>query len=160
MHDPAAAYSRIESLLLPGGHLIIQVPNLQSTSTRYARLEAVPRHLYFFSEKTLRRYGVNVDIDLERLIHTTHLYGGSGRRVLRLGLVRAAGGSIDDFFNFYQTPRRKRFERRPFLAAAWTAVAAIERIVLMDALIRAARISGQVVAIYREPDSGRRKARA
>ena len=155
LHDPAAAYARIEALLRPGGHLIVQVPNLRSVNARYARLEDIPRHLYFFNERTLRRYGVNVGLDLERLVHDTHLYGGSGRGVLRLGLVRATGGSVDDFFDFYQASRKVRFDRRPIFAAAWMVVAAFERLLLSDALVRAARISGQVVAIYRKPGSDR-----
>jgi len=151
MHDPAAAFARVAALLRPGGRLIVQVPNLRSINARFARLEDIPRHLYFFSEKTLRRYGADVDLDLERLVHTTDLYGGSGRGVLQLALSRATGKSVDDFFDFYKTPRRQRFARRPAFATAWTALAAFERVVLSDVLVRTLRISGQVVAIYRKP---------
>ena len=151
LHDPAAAFARVAALLRPGGQLIVQVPNLRSIRARFARLEDIPRHLYFFSEKTLRRYGRNVGIDLERLDHTTDLHGGSGRGVLRLALSRATGGSVDDFFDFYRTPRRQRFARRPVFAATWTAVAALERVLLSDVAVRTLRISGEVVAIYRKP---------
>ena len=151
LHDPAAAFACVAELLRPGGHLIVQVPNLQSINARFTRLEDIPRHLYFFSEKTLRRFGMKVGLDLERLDHTTDLYGGSGRGVLRLALSRATGNSVDDFFDFYQTPRRQRFARRPVFATAWTALAGLERVVLSDLAVRTFRISGQVVATYRKP---------
>jgi SAM-dependent methyltransferase len=154
LHDPSRAFSRAVDLLRPGGSLIVQVPNLRSINTRWARLEDVPRHLYFFSESTLRRYGAKAGGHLEQLVHTTDLYGGSGRGVSQLGLVRLTGGSVDDFFDFYKTPRRKRFELRPIFASVWTAVAVLERLVLTDWLVRAARISGQVVAIFRKPEIG------
>lgn len=151
LHDPRAAFGRAVELLRPGGTLIVQVPNLRSINARYARLEDIPRHLYFFNEKTLRSYGANAGVKLTRLVHTTDLYGGTGRGVSQLALTRLTGGSVDDFFAFYKTPRRKRFEKRPIFAAVWTAVGGVERLALSDWLVRTVRISGQVVAIFRKP---------
>jgi SAM-dependent methyltransferase len=153
LFDPKRAFARAASLLRPGGTLVIQVPNLRSIHTRWALLEDVPRHLYFFSPPVLRRYGVDAGLELERVAHTTDLFGGSGRGVLRLALVRASGGSVADFFAFWRTPRRERFRRRPVLAAAWTATAAVERVLLADWLVRTARISGQIVATFRKPEA-------
>ena len=151
LRDPAAAFEVCGRLLRPGGRLVLQVPNLRSVYSRWALQEDVPRHLYFFSERTLRAYGERSGLELERVDHTTDLFGGSGRGVLRRLLVRALGGSDDRFFEVWRTARRERFRRWPLLALAWTAAAAVERVLLADWVVRRLRISGQVVATFRKP---------
>lgn len=150
LRDPALAFSECARLLRPTGTLILQVPNLRSIYVRWALQEDIPRHLYFFDPRTLRRYGEKHGLELTRVTHTTDLFGGSGRGVLRLALIRASGGSTADFFELWRAPRSQRFRRRPLLATAWTAAAAVERVLLTDRMVRAARISGQVVAEYRK----------
>ena len=154
LHDPASAFKCAASLVRPGGVLIVQVPNLRSINARYARLEDVPRHLYFFSPTTLRRYAERAGLRFEAINHTTNMYGGSGRGALRRLLVRATGGDDDDFFAFHAMRRRERFRNAPVLAAAWTATAAVEEILLSDWLVRTLRLSGQVVAVMRRTASG------
>lgn len=148
LHDPAAAFQLCAHLLSPGGRLIIQVPNLRSVQSRWALREDVPRHLYFFTPNTLSAYGKGAGLELRRVVHTTDLFGGSGRGVLRLFLVRALGKSVDDFFEIARTPGRERFRRWPVLATACTVVAAIERVLLADWVTRLARVSGQIVVEF------------
>jgi 2-polyprenyl-3-methyl-5-hydroxy-6-metoxy-1,4-benzoquinol methylase len=155
LYDPGAAFATFARLVRPGGTLIIQVPNLRSIYSRWALLEDVPRHLYFFSESTLRAYAHQAGLELEQVTHTTDLFGGSGRGVGRLFLLRALGKSVPEFFEMWRTSRAQRFKRWPLLAMAWTAVSAIERVVLPDWMIRRLRISGQIVAEIRKPlDTG------
>ena len=151
LRDPATAFRRASQLLKAGGRLLVQVPNLRSISARWARQEDVPRHLYFFTPKTLRRYAEASGLEVARVMHTTDLFGGSGRGVLRLALVRALGRSTADFFEIWRTPRRERFRRWPYLAGAWTAVSGLERIVLNDWLIRSLRISGEILVEFTKP---------
>lgn len=151
LHDPAEAFRECARLLRPGGRLVLQVPNLRSIYGRYSLQEDVPRHLYFFSPGTLRQYGAAAGLRLDAVAHTTELFGGSGRGVLRLALVRALGRSTDEFFEVYRTPRRERFRRWPALALAWTATAAIEAVILSDWAVRTARHSGQIVAQLVKP---------
>jgi SAM-dependent methyltransferase len=154
LRDPAAAFRAVAGLLRPGGILILEVPNLRSIWARWALQEDVPRHLYFFTPRTLRAYGEAAGLELERVRHTTDLFGGSGRGVLRLLLVRGLGRSTDGFFEIWRTPQRERLRRWPVLTLAWTAASALERVLLTDALVRAARMSGQVVAYFSRPEDG------
>jgi SAM-dependent methyltransferase len=154
LHDPAASFRECARLLRPGGRLVLQVPNLRSIQSRWALQEDVPRHLYFFTPTTLRSYGDTVGLRLRRVVHTTDLFGGSGRGILRLALLRALGKSVEDFFEVKRTPRRDRFRRWPLLAFAWTSMAAVERILLTDSLIKVARVSGQIVAEFERNEIG------
>jgi SAM-dependent methyltransferase len=154
LHDPAGAFCECARLLRPGGLLIIQVPNLRSVFGRMSLQEDVPRHLYFFSPRTLKQYALRSGLHLEGVVHTTDLFGGSGRGVLRLLLTRVVGGTTETFFEFLDLPRRERFRRRPMFAAAWHATAAVEHVVLADRVVRAARLSGQIVALLRRPRAG------
>jgi SAM-dependent methyltransferase len=154
LHDPRAAFSEASRLLRPGGRLIVQVPNLRSIYARWARQEDVPRHLYFFDESSLRAYGNAVGLELVEVTHTTDLFGGSGRGVLRLALVRALGGSTSDFFRVWRTPRVGRFRRWPLFSLAWTVVAGAERVLLTDWLVRRTRLSGQVVGEFVKRSGG------
>lgn len=151
LHDPASAFAEAARLLRPGGHLVLQVPNLRSIQGRWSRQEDIPRHLFFFDPSTLTRYGASAGLQLEHVTHTTDLFGGSGRGVLCLGLVRALGRSTREFFEIYYTPRGARFRRWPLLAPVWTLVAALERVVLADRLVVGLRLSGQIVAQFAKP---------
>jgi SAM-dependent methyltransferase len=151
LYDPASAFQQCERLLKPGGVLIAQIPNLRSIYSRWAMQEDVPRHLYFFTERTLRSYGNRVGLELTQVWHTTDLFGGSGRGVARLGAARALGRSTSEFFEIWRTPRRERFRRWPLFSIVWTAASALESVVLADSVVRRARISGQIVVRFDKP---------
>jgi hypothetical protein len=129
------------------------VPNLRSIYSRWAMQEDVPRHLFFFTPETLKAYAAEVGLELVCVHHTTDLFGGSGRGILRLALVRATGRSVADFYEVWFTSPLDRFKRWPFLAMAWTVVSVAEHIVLADWIIRLARISGQIVVGFRKPQA-------
>lgn len=156
LHDPYRAFDACMRLLRPEGRLVVQVPNLRSVWARWALQEDVPRHLYFFSESTLAAYATRAGLRVERVVHTTDLFGGSGRGVLRLLMLRALGEPLSRYFDMSRTPVGERFRQAPLFAILWSAVDAIERVVLPDWLVRWARMSGQIVVTFskRAPDRG------
>src|SRR3954447_6262397 len=153
LHDPAAGFAEAARLLRPGGRLVVQVPNQRSIATLWGRQEDVPRHLYFFTPRTLSAYGSRFGLELRRVVHTTDLHGGSGRGVLRLALVRGTGRSVSEFFDIWHTPLRERARRWPWLMPAWIAASLVERVVLADAVVRGLRMSGQIVVEFAKPAS-------
>lgn len=56
VHDPMAYFRKVSQILTPGGYFVFLVTNFQSISSRSLFREDVPRHLYFFTEATIRRY--------------------------------------------------------------------------------------------------------
>jgi SAM-dependent methyltransferase len=56
VHDPKAYFRKASEVTKAGGLFVFQVPNFNSLASRRLFLEDIPRHLYFFSEKTVRRY--------------------------------------------------------------------------------------------------------
>jgi len=150
LHDPRKAFFECARMLKPGGRLIVQVPNRRSIWF-LARQEDVPRHLYFYDPRTLNRFGDATGLRLDTVHHTTDLFGGSGRGVLRLWYSRLLGRSLDEFFEIWATPRRARWRRWPLFTGGWSAAAAVESVLLPDRLVRTLRLSGQVVAVFSKP---------
>ena len=56
VHDPMAYFKKAAQVLKSGGLFVFLVTNFESLSSRCLFLEDVPRHLYFFTEGTIRRY--------------------------------------------------------------------------------------------------------
>jgi len=56
VHDPMAHFRKISEVIRAGGLFVFHVPNFDSLASRFLFLEDIPRHLYFFSEKTVRSY--------------------------------------------------------------------------------------------------------
>ncbi len=56
VHDPMSYFQKASQVLRPGGVMVFLVTNFSSISSRSLFLEEVPRHLYFFTEKTVRSY--------------------------------------------------------------------------------------------------------
>lgn len=56
VHDPMSYFEKAAQVLKPGGFFIFLVTNFKSLSSRCLFLEDVPRHLYFFTEGTVRKY--------------------------------------------------------------------------------------------------------
>jgi SAM-dependent methyltransferase len=157
LHDRGTAFNRCAEVLRPGGRLVIQVPNFASIQSRWALMEDVPRHLYFFTRRTLEAYAMQANLTVRRVEYPTDLGPASGRGVMRLALVRAACGTVDDFFDFYQSTRKDRFRRSPVLAALWTATAGVERVLLSDRLTSAVHVSGQIVCDLVRTGEAKRK---
>lgn len=55
-HDPMAYFKKASTLLKSGGLFIFSVTNFNSISSKYLFMEDVPRHLYFFTNETIKQY--------------------------------------------------------------------------------------------------------
>lgn len=146
LHDPLAAFRKASELLRPGGRLIVLVTNINSLFSRYSYREDVPRHLYFFSESSLSRFGQSASLRLLSVAHDTRLYGGAGRGTLGAQLWKRLGRPLDQYFKHRRAPIRQRLLSEPLLGTATLAVAALERALFTDGLARALRVNGHVVA--------------
>ncbi len=66
VHDPMAYFRKASSALKRGGVFVFQVPNSDSLASRHLFCEDVPRHLYFFNRRTVRRYLEATGLMLEK----------------------------------------------------------------------------------------------
>lgn len=74
VHDPAAYFHKAAELLLPGGRFVFLVTNFESDSSRFLYREDPPRHLYFFTEATVRRYLDNAGLVLEKAEYSGRVF--------------------------------------------------------------------------------------
>jgi SAM-dependent methyltransferase len=149
LHNPKLAFQTARKMLRVGGRFILMVPNAASIASRFAYREDVPRHLYMFGRHTLSRYAQQNGLSLEKIEHHPRFFGGTGRGVLRVQLLKALGRKPRDYFRFIQLPWSERVREDPILAGAFVPLAAVERLLLTDRSVRFLRLSGHVIAEMR-----------
>ncbi|MEJ2717597.1 MAG: class I SAM-dependent methyltransferase [Deltaproteobacteria bacterium] len=71
VHDPMAYIARTSVVLKTKGLFVFVVPNFDSLASRLLLGEDVPRHLYFFTERTITRY---MDMNGLRLLSARYGY--------------------------------------------------------------------------------------
>jgi SAM-dependent methyltransferase len=91
VHDPMAYFNKVGVTLRPGGVLIFLVTNFKSISSRALFREDVPRHLYFFTEPTVREYLSQAGLTLIRSDYNNDLLAMRPLGWLRYYLYRACG---------------------------------------------------------------------
>jgi 2-polyprenyl-3-methyl-5-hydroxy-6-metoxy-1,4-benzoquinol methylase len=74
VHDPMAYFRKAAELLKPGGRLIFLVTNFKSVSSRSLFQEDPPRHLYFFTEETVKSYLASVGLRFESAHYDNKIY--------------------------------------------------------------------------------------
>jgi hypothetical protein len=93
-----AYFKKASQVLKPGGVFVFLVTNFNSLSSRCLFLEDVPRHLYFFTEETIRRYLKESDFDFIRADYSNKIYSMRPINFLR--------------YYFYRYIRKQRLEWR------------------------------------------------
>ncbi|MGH9353546.1 MAG: class I SAM-dependent methyltransferase [Terriglobia bacterium] len=66
VHHPMAYFRKAAKILKPGGIFVFLVPNFASLASRRLFREDVPRHLFFFTRQTVKRYLEDTGFCLER----------------------------------------------------------------------------------------------
>jgi 2-polyprenyl-3-methyl-5-hydroxy-6-metoxy-1,4-benzoquinol methylase len=92
VHDPKAYMEAVGRLLKPGGKFVFLVTNLDSLSSRALFREDVPRHLYFFSHKTVSRYLAESGLRLRSYDNNAQLFEMQPVNWLHYAFCRLKGG--------------------------------------------------------------------
>ena len=66
VHDPMAYFRKASDVVKKGGLLVVNMPNFASLASRHLFCEDIPRHLYFYTRETVRRYMEKTGFRLER----------------------------------------------------------------------------------------------
>lgn len=125
---PMAYFRQVSRLLKPGGLFVFLVTNLDSRASRDFFCEDIPRHLYFYSENTVRQYCERVALKVTTVEHTNRIIPSTSRGWLVHSVRRILGLPTDPVR--VQIPAFKR--RRAGGAGmaeviAWTPVEALDR---------------------------------
>jgi cyclopropane fatty-acyl-phospholipid synthase-like methyltransferase len=73
-HEPMAYFRKAAQVLKKNGLFVFLVTNFQSAASRFLFCEDVPRHLYFFTRKTIRKYLEATGFALEREDNGRNIY--------------------------------------------------------------------------------------
>jgi SAM-dependent methyltransferase len=77
VHDPMAYFRKAGEVTKAGGLFVFHVPNFNSLASRRLFIEDIPRHLYFFSEETVRRYLAETGFALEKACFAKDIFVAS-----------------------------------------------------------------------------------
>lgn len=91
VHDPMSYFEKAAQVLKRGGSFIFQVTNFESISSKFLFREDVPRHLHFFSHRTVQGYLEKNGFTLERQACDDSIYEMAPLHWLRYYLRRASG---------------------------------------------------------------------
>lgn len=152
LHDPMTVFHECARVLRSGGRLVIHVPNLRSIFSRWSFQEDLPRHLYFFSERTLDAFAAASGLNAPEVVHDNRIMDGSGTGFLRIRLFQRFGGGTQEFFRWRRLPgRTARRRARPLLWAAGLPLAALEHLAVNERVRAGLRMNGYVVATFTKP---------
>lgn len=88
VHDPMAYFRKAAQVLKKGGILALLVTNFKSLSSRALFREDVPRHLYFFTERTIERYLAESGFNLIEVDYSNKIYSMRPVNFLRYYVYR------------------------------------------------------------------------
>ncbi len=88
VHNPMSYFKKAAQVLKPGGTFIFLVTNFESLSSRCLFLEDIPRHLYFFTESTIRKYLSISGFDFVKRDYSNQIYSMHPINFLRYYLCR------------------------------------------------------------------------
>ena len=91
VHDPMSYFKAASRLLKAQGVFIFLVTNFESVTSRHLFREDVPRHLYFFSEKTVKKYLGSCGFSLEHVASDNSIYSLRPVNWLRFFVRHLAG---------------------------------------------------------------------
>jgi len=75
VHDPMAYFRKAGEVTKQGGLFVFLLQNFESLASRCLFCEDVPRHLYFFTEKTVKQYLEKTGFKLIRAEYKASIYG-------------------------------------------------------------------------------------
>lgn len=108
LHDPITYFLAVHQLLKPGGQFIFLVTNLNSIFSRFAYGEDIPRHLVFYTTKSLNYCARQSGLTTESIEHSNEIYGGAGFNVLQRRFLHLCGANWKQIFGYESHTPSKR----------------------------------------------------
>ena len=144
LHDPKAYFLEVGRILKPGGDFVCLVTNLNSVWSRLAYAEDIPRHLYFYSPRTLRRYADLAGLRVERIDYSGRIFPPDSTDVFRVRLLRRLAFRWGEIY--------RSSDRLPLAARLLARGARLLGVVLLRRQIESLlRIGGIMVAVMEKP---------
>ncbi len=73
-HNPLEYFNKIGKILANNGRFVFLVTNFESLASKYLFAEDIPRHLYFFTPKTIKRYLESSGMKLVKINFSDKIY--------------------------------------------------------------------------------------
>jgi SAM-dependent methyltransferase len=141
LHTPSIYFSSVARALRAGGRFVFLVTNAESCYGKYAYKEDVPRHLYHYSERTLRRYADKHGLVLEQVLFDDRLWDGRGSGTFQHLLGGLVGADWETFYF-----KRLNLLQRAAIKVGWW----LDRAIFATSWEARMRRSGIMIAVMRK----------
>jgi len=91
VHTPSAYFEVASQVLKKDGKFIFLVTNSESFYGNYAYVEDIPRHLYHFSEKSLKQYAQKYALNVVNIFYDDQFWDGRGMGTFYYGIGKLVG---------------------------------------------------------------------
>lgn len=109
LYDPMSYFLEIRRMLKQNSIFICLVNNINSIWSRYAYGEDMPRHLYVFSEKTLKKYGEKAGLMLEGVDYSNEIFKAWSRDVFSVRFLKSRDFNWREIYKGDCLPTRYKY---------------------------------------------------
>lgn len=141
--SPAAYFKTINRILKPGGRFLFMVPNGKSLWSRWAYHDDIPRHIHFFTVKTLRHYARQYNFIIDKIEHTNRIYSkpATGRGLFRRRILLGLGASWTEVLD---RPQHKLLRQAGHFGSL------LDRLLIHPFLEETFHLCGNMVVIFKK----------
>lgn len=142
LHNPMVYFKEVARILKPSGHFVFLVTNINSIWSRYAYCEDIPRHLYFYSRRTLSEYAKKINFKIINVDHSNKIFRASSKNVFRTNFLRWAGVPWGELYKSQRQMHLKVIERLSSI---------LGNLLIKPTLESSLRIAGIIVVTMKKP---------
>lgn len=153
LHAPSTFFPRVAELLRPGGRFCMSVPQFDSYKSRWLKAEDVPRHLHFFTLKSLTTFGDRAGLRVARHSYSASFANGAeGHGAFTNYVYRWLGGlSLYDFHRLAFDRNRSLRREFPFLFQLARPLSWLERHLLTKTYLERSGKMGVIAVEFTKP---------
>jgi ubiquinone/menaquinone biosynthesis C-methylase UbiE len=145
LHKPMRYFSWVSRVLKKGGKFVFLTSHLNSLLSRFAYGEDIPRHLIFYTRKSLQFCSQQTGLKLKKIEYTNKIYSGAGFGVFQKQFLIIGGANWKQISGYQPLP--------PLISILSKLLLGIGRILIPPTVETLLKISGVIIVTMIKPST-------